>query len=167
MATRTKNQKPRRKPMTGARVQALCPAPPNWRVLMLVVDDESDKVVVDKEGDPQSFLEDIGAWALIVDEDKNARYQQIWPCIAEASGILEPLCPDETPAYIGLVPPGYEDDQIEDMVRELFDSFGDDVETVVMDDDDDDDDAVMDSLRDDAADEPDGAAEEQEEKTDA
>lgn len=164
MATRTKNQKPRRKPMTGARVQALCPAPPDWRVLMLLVDDETDKVVVDKEGYPQSFLEDIGAWALIVDEDKAARYQQIWPCIAEASGILEPLCPDETPAYIGLVPPGYEDDQIENMVQELFDSFGDDVETVVMEDDDDDEGSQDDDA---ATDEPDDAEQEAEEKTDA
>lgn len=165
MATRTKNKTPRKKPMAGSRVQQLCPAPPNWRVLMLLVDDDEDKVVVDKGGAPQSFLEDIACWALIVDEDKASRYQQIWPCIAEASGVLEPICPDETPSYIGLVPPSYDDDQIEDMVRELFDSFGSEVETVVMDDEsdgtdsDEDDEEGPDSAEqesDDDEDEPEG-----------
>lgn len=136
MATRTKNKSPRKKPMLGSRIQQLCPAPPNWRVLMLFMD-EDDKVFVDVDADPQYFMEDIAAWALVVDESKTARFQQIWPCVAEASGVIEAVCPAEAPGYVGIVPPSYEDEQIEEMVQDMFESMGE-IETTILDDDEDD-----------------------------
>jgi len=134
MSTRTKNRSPRKKPIVGSRIQQICPAAPGWRALFLLTDEEDDKIVVNSDGEPQYFMEDIAAWAVTVDEGKTSRHQQIWPCIPEASGILDPICPDETPAYIGLVSPSHDEYQIEDMVRELFESLGPEAETVVDDD---------------------------------
>jgi hypothetical protein len=118
-----RNKKP--KPMAGGvRIQGLCPATKGWRVLMLELDGEGKDlhIVIDDDDQPSYSLVDIACWALITEEDKAARYQDIWPIVPTDEGVMEPVGPEE-PGYIGIVSPSESKKDIEQMVADKVGEF--------------------------------------------
>jgi len=122
---REKKDKP--KPMAGGvRIQQMCPAQPDWRVLLLELDDDGNPVLTD-DGAPDHNLVDIACWALLLDEDDAHRYQEMLPCVPTNEGTLEPVDPEE-PGFIAILSPSDSLDDVDKMVEDyvLAMSEGDD-----------------------------------------
>ena len=104
------------KPMAGGvRIQALCPALPGWRVLLLELD-EDDQPKMDGD-DHKHSLVDIAFWALIVEEDTTNRYQEMLPCVPTTEGTMEPVDPED-PAFIAVITPNEKGSDIVKMVED-------------------------------------------------
>jgi hypothetical protein len=112
-----KTQKP--KPMAGGiRIQQLCPAQKDWKVLLLELDDDNQPIEVKEKHSAKYFkhnLVDIAFWALLVEEDQHNRYQEMLPCVPTVEGTMEPVDPED-PAFIAVITPAEKNSVIAKMV---------------------------------------------------
>lgn len=117
MAKRDKRDK-KPKPMAGGvRIQALCPALPGWRVLLLELDEDDKPVTAPNSVDPKHSLVDVAFWALLVSEDSTNRYQEMLPCVPTTEGTMEPVDPED-PAFIAIITPSEKKEDIAKMVED-------------------------------------------------
>lgn len=123
-----KSRKPSKPIAGGIRIQQLCPVPDSrhaWRVLLVEIvelEDGEAAIATADNGDPRYMLVDVACWALLVEETEQARYQDIWACIATDDGVIEPVSPGDD-NFLGLVPPSYGKKDIIQMVIDGVDAL--------------------------------------------